>query len=362
MVGFLGGILYGGYVISANPGILDQGGGTWTKPALLLFAVAGAASIALAGPMLSVDPYLWLEQFLETAPAGEVFGAILGVLVGLAISALVAILLSGLPFGIGFIVSVILAGVLVFVGVKAGVRRRKAFASILMSRPGAAAAIIGDPEPQDGAPIIVDTSVLIDGRIVDVAKTGFIQGRLILAGFVLEELQHVADSGDPIKRARGRRGLAVVDELRQSRDVVCEVIDDDFPGTTEVDAKLIKLGRLRNGALMTNDYNLNRIASVEGLKVLNLNDLVNALKPMAATGEKLTVTIVKDGKEPHQGVGYLDDGTMVVVENGRNRIDETLAVTVTSILQTAAGRMIFAIAEDKGGTRSRGARPKAVNP
>ncbi len=186
--------------------------------------------------------------------------------------------------------------------------------------------------------------MLIDGRIGDVAASGFIQGRLLVAGFVLEELQRVADSGDPLRRSRGRRGLAVVEELKRQVHVTCEFVDQDFPGTPEVDAKLVKLAKARGAALMTNDFNLNRLASVQEVRVLNLNDLANALKPIASSGESLDLTIVKEGKELHQGVGYLEDGTMVVVEGGRDHLDHQVHVTVTSVLQTPAGRMIFATA------------------
>ncbi|HAW10883.1 MAG TPA: hypothetical protein DCX12_07445, partial [Chloroflexi bacterium] len=202
-------------------------------------------------------------------------------------------------------------------------------------------------------------SVLIDGRISDVAATGFIQGRLLVAGFVLEELQKVADSGDSLRRSRGRRGLAVVEELKRQVHVTCDVVDDDFPGTPEVDAKLVKLARSREAALMTNDFNLNRLASVQGIRVLNLNDLANALKPMVSSGEGLELTIVKEGKEPLQGVGYLDDGTMVVVEGGRDHLDRQVHVTVTSVLQTAAGRMIFATTATEVRPAADG-RPRAV--
>ena len=204
----------------------------------------------------------------------------------------------------------------------------------------------GGPAPIDGQPVLVDTSVLIDGRIVDVAAAGFVPGRLLIPGFVLEELQRVADSADPFRRQKGRRGLGVVDALQKADDVVCELVDLDFPGTPDVDARLVKLARARGASLMTQDYNLNRLAQIEGVRVLNLNDLANAVKPIVGAGESMAITIVKEGKEPHQGVGYFEDGTMVVVENGRSHVDETVTVTVTTVLQTTAGRMIFATLAD----------------
>jgi uncharacterized protein YacL len=225
--------------------------------------------------------------------------------------------------------------------VHTGTRRRDAFAEAFRRRAGSQP-LVEEPGPQDGVPIVLDTSVLIDGRITDVAATGFIQGRVLIPAFVLEELQRVADAGDPLRRSKGRRGLAAVDELKRQEHVVCEVIDLDFPGTPEVDARLLKVARARHAALMTNDFNLNRLATVEGVRVLNLNELANALKPIVSSGEGLELTIIKEGREPHQGVGYLDDGTMVVVEGGREHLDRAVHVTVTSVLQTAAGRMIFA--------------------
>ncbi|HZS13760.1 MAG TPA: PIN domain-containing protein [Candidatus Dormibacteraeota bacterium] len=351
LVGLLGGVFYGLWIISNSQGSLHNDR-TIALVALLAAGAAGLASGALAGPLLSVEPFVWLERTLETAPAGELIGGTFGLLVGLVVSALVAVLLSGIPDGVGYLVALALAVAFVYIGVHTGMRRRVDIASVFSQagRRGAAAAganggVIADdgPPPQDGPPVLVDTSVLIDGRILDIVATGFIPGRLVIPSFVLEELQRVADAGDSMRRARGRRGLAVVDGLKHSPDVVCEFLDTDIPGAADVDWRLIKLARQMGAAVMTNDFNLNKLARVEGLRVLNLNDLANALKPIVSAGEAMEVTIVKDGKEPHQGVGYLDDGTMVVVENGRRHIDSTVAVTVTSVLQTPAGRMIFAM-------------------
>ena len=340
ITGMVAGVLYGSYIARQSGGILVSSNGA-ALAVLLGTGVAGSAALALAAPLLTVDPFLWLEQFVDHAPASELLGALAGLIAALLVSALIAVLLSPLPWGIGFVFSVALACCLSYVGIRTGTRRRDAFADVVRRRPPVGAAS-DDPEPQDGVPIVVDTSVLIDGRIADVAATGFIQGRLLVAGFVLEELQKVANSGDSMRRSRGRRGLAAVDELKRQVHVTCEVVDDEFPGTPEVDAKLVKLARARGAALMTNDFNLNRLASVQGIRVLNLNDLANALKPMVSSGEGFELTIVKEGKEPHQGVGYLEDGTMVVVEGGSDHVDSQVRVTVTSVLQTAAGRMIFA--------------------
>ena len=189
---------------------------------------------------------------------------------------------------------------------------------------------------------MLDTSVIIDGRIFDLCRTGFVEGTLIVPAFVLRELQHISDSADPLKRNRGRRGLDVLARIRKELEMRVTVDEQDFDDTDEVDVKLLKLARLRGGCVMTNDYNLNKVAGVSGIKVLNINDLANALKPVLLPGEEMNVQIVKEGKEQNQGVAYLDDGTMIVVENGKKAIGEQVTVLVTSVLQTSAGRMIFA--------------------
>ncbi|MFZ0180029.1 MAG: TRAM domain-containing protein [Candidatus Dormiibacterota bacterium] len=357
-VGFVFGVLYGVFVLSGTPGVLTQNT-TIAGAALLAAGAAGAASLALAAPLLTVEPYLWLERNLEEAPAAEVVGAVIGLIAALLIATMVAILLKPLPYGAGVLLSLGLAAVLVYVGVRTGSRRRDALGVVFGRAPAAAGVNIDDggPGPLDGQPVIVDTSVLIDGRIVDVAAAGFVPGRLLIPGFVLEELQRVADSADPFRRQKGRRGLGVVDALQKAEDVVCELVDLDFPGTPDVDARLVKLARARNAALMTQDYNLNRLAQIEGVRVLNLNDLANAVKPIVGAGESMAITIIKEGKEPHQGVGYFEDGTMVVVENGRSHVDETVTVTVTTVLQTTAGRMIFATLADEESVKPRVLRP-----
>jgi uncharacterized protein YacL len=334
------GILYAAFILSDSRSVLTQNT-TVAGAALLAAGAAGAASLALAAPLLSVDPYLWLERTLDEAPPSQVIGGLIGVLAALLISALVAVLLNPLPWGIGVIISITAATALVYVGVRTGSRRRDALA-VVFGRAPTEQGMDDALAPIDGQPVIIDTSVLIDGRIVDVAAAGFVPGRLLIPGFVLEELQRVADSADPFRRQKGRRGLGVVEALQKGEDVVCEIVDLDFPGTPEVDSRLVKLARARGAALMTQDYNLNRLAQIEGVRVLNLNDLANAVKPIVAAGESMAISIVKEGKEPHQGVGYFEDGTMVVVENGSDHVDETVTVTVTTVLQTTAGRMIFA--------------------
>lgn len=196
--------------------------------------------------------------------------------------------------------------------------------------------------------IIIDTSVIIDGRIADIVQTHFIEGRLVIPRFVLKELQQIADSQDALKRNRGRRGLDVLNKIQKNTALDVKIQEEDFPETREVDAKLVKLAKLLGAKIFTNDFNLNKVAELQGITVLNINELANALRPVVLPGESMDVRISKEGKEYNQGVAYLDDGTMVVVDNSRNMIGQVAKVTVTSVLQTSAGRMIFARLEESG--------------
>lgn len=192
------------------------------------------------------------------------------------------------------------------------------------------------------APKILDTSVIIDGRILDIIKTKFIEGKIIIPTFVLDELRHIADSSDKLKRNRGRRGLDILNEMQNLKHPPIEVMDIDFRNIKEVDVKLIKLAEQIHGTVVTNDFNLNKVAQLQKVTVLNINDLSNAVKPVVLPNEEMVITIIKEGKEQEQGIGYLNDGTMIVVENGKKAVGETKTVQVTSVLQTSAGRMIFA--------------------
>ena len=189
---------------------------------------------------------------------------------------------------------------------------------------------------------VVDTSAIIDGRILDTFKTKFLEGKVIIPKFVLKELQQIADSADPIKRQRGRRGLEILHSIQKEVGQDITLHDEEFPETPEVDAKLVKLAKLLEAKILTVDFNLNRVANLQGIKVLNINELANALKPVVFPGEEMRVKLIKEGKEHNQGVGYLDDGTMIVVEEGRRMLGQEVGVVVTSVLQTQAGRMIFA--------------------
>ena len=208
------------------------------------------------------------------------------------------------------------------------------------------------PLSNAACPKVLDTSVIIDGRIFDICKAGFLEGELVIPAFVLDELRHISDSADPLKRNRGRRGLDILQKIREELAFSVRVEERDWDDAAEVDVKLLRLARELNGAVLTNDYNLNKVAGVTQVPVLNINELAGALRPVVLPGEEMRLQVVREGKEPGQGVGYLDDGTMVVVENGRKSVGETLDAEVTTVLQTSAGRMIFA--------RKKSGEPKAV--
>ncbi|MBN1587475.1 MAG: PIN domain-containing protein [Candidatus Omnitrophica bacterium] len=206
-----------------------------------------------------------------------------------------------------------------------------------------------EQQNQVGQLIVLDTSVIIDGRVLDIAQTHFLDGTFVVPRFVLKELQAVADNPSPLKRNRGRRGLEILNKLRRSEFAEVKIHDEDFPAVAEVDAKLVKLAKVLDAKVLTNDYNLNKVAELENVIVLNINELANALKPVVLPGESLEIKLVKEGKEYNQAVGYLSDGTMVVVENSRNLIGKTVNTIVTSVLQTSAGRMIFSRVDEGNG-------------
>jgi uncharacterized protein YacL len=208
--------------------------------------------------------------------------------------------------------------------------------------------------PQSEKPKILDTSVIIDGRIADITETGFVEGTLIIPQFVLNELQHIADSSDSIKRTRGKRGLEVLHHIQKQAIVDVRIVDKDYPAIKEVDSKLIELAKEIHGTIVTNDSNLNKVAELQGIQVLNINELANSIKPVVLPGEEINVKILKEGKETGQGVAYLDDGTMIVVDNGKRHMGKTIDVVVTSVLQTPAGRMIFARLKEEANRENRG--------
>jgi uncharacterized protein YacL len=281
-----------------------------------------------------------MRSILSRVSSQTLVAGLVGLMVGLIVAALLAYPLSLLPSPFGDVLPFV--GVLLFgyLGVAVFITRQNDVFSAFRAIPGRSA-----PEPsgeiEDNRPILLDTSVIIDGRIADIARTGFLFGTLLIPRFVLNELQYIADSADSLRRQRGRRGMEVLSELQKEATVPVRITDLDVEGVREVDDKLVVLARQLRAPILTNDYNLNRVAELQGVPVLNVNELANAVKSVLLPGEPLRVNIIQEGKESGQGVGYLDDGTMVVVEDGRERLNQQVTVTVTKVLQTAAGRMIF---------------------
>ncbi|MEN6370746.1 MAG: PIN domain-containing protein [Armatimonadota bacterium] len=298
------------------------------------FAIGGM----LVGFLTSTVLYAELQRLrrgIETMSVQDKIAVVAGLLIGLLLTVLISISLQ-LPTVANLAIAVFFC----YIGVTATLSMTE---QIRLYFPGA-------PMPNKiqsshaFRPKILDTNVIIDGRIADICKAGFVDGPIYIPRFVLEELQQIADSSDSLKRARGRRGLDILNQMQQEMSLQIETYDggngNNYPD--EVDAKLVELAKDLGGVIVTNDYNLNKVAGLHGIKVLNVNELANALKPVVLPGEVMTTMIIKEGKEQNQGVGYLDDGTMIVVEGGRNQVGATVDVMVTSVLQTAAGKMIFA--------------------
>ena len=279
---------------------------------------------------------------LKGMPGNEKVAIVIGVIIGLLLTAMLSTILSSVLKTLGYaaFAGIVLIGIiLVYLAVAAttSMKDELLFTLPSSSAPGSGAAT----KPEQCK--ILDTNVIIDGRVADICRTGFLEGPIYVPGFVLDELQHIADSADGLKRARGRRGLDILNQMRTEQDLLVRTYDNNDPNDRdEVDAKLVKLAKKLDGMIVTNDFNLNKVAELQGVTVLNINELANALKPVVLPGEDMRVTIIKEGKEMNQGVAYLDDGTMIVVEGGRRRIGETLDVVTSSVLQTVAGKMIFA--------------------
>ena len=302
--------------------------------------LAGLPLGALVAPYLTLKPLHKTIDYLNGIPGSTLVAGILGLLVGLIVASLIAIPLYTLSgwfgWGLPFVVTFTLGMTGLWLGVQRGRDMRAIFPTLESKRT--------QETPQFGrnGSILVDTSAIIDGRIADLTSTGFVEGTLVVPRFVLDELRHIADSSDPLRRNRGRRGLEVLGKLRGEDKVSLEVLDVGVDVGDEVDSQLVKLARSMNSSILTTDYNLNRVAELQGVQVLNVNELANALKSVVLPGEEMRVNIVQEGKEAGQGVAYLDDGTMVVVEGGRRYINAYHDVVVTRVLQTAAGRIIFA--------------------
>lgn len=325
-----------------------------------LYAVVLGLLGALVGlvltPYFTTRPARALRTILGKLSAQTLVAGLIGLMAGLIVAALLSFPLSLLPPPFGEILPFL--GVLLFsyFGIVLFVTRQTDIFGVLRHLPGRSSESQTESKEEDkntavSRSILLDTSVIIDGRIADVARTGFLIGTLLIPRFVLNELQYIADSSDSLRRQRGRRGMEVLSHLQKNTSVPVQISDIDVEGVREVDDKLVVLARQLRCPILTNDYNLNRVAELQGVVVLNINELANAVKSVLLPGESLSVNIIQEGREANQGVGYLDDGTMVVVEDGRERINSLTNVTVTKVLQTAAGRMIFARLEDNGRER-----------
>lgn len=305
-----------------------------------LFLLVGALVGLVLTPYVTVRPFVALRRRIRQTPAQQLLAAVLGLIVGLIIAGLVSFPLSMLPNPFSQILPFAAALFFGYLGIAVMVTRQHDIFSLVRGR------LPGKEEHAGGGdlsrPVLLDTSVIIDGRIADISHTGFIEGEMLVPRFVLNELQHVADSSDALRRNRGRRGLEMLRRLQDEATTPVRITDRDIEGVREVDDKLVLLAKQLHCPIVTNDYNLNRVAEIQGVRVLNINELANAVKALLLPGESLTVKIVQEGKEIGQGVGYLDDGTMVVVAEGKSRLGQELQVVVTKVLQTAAGRMLFA--------------------
>jgi len=333
VLGWRLGVFLAGDSLSALPGVLAM--------ALLLSGLG-----LLITPSITVRPYRRLRDALRTMPAEDLLSATVGLITGLILAALLSFPLGLLPSPLREGITLLVTLVFCYAGVAVMLMRRQEIARLLGSVRMRVSG--GDKPVADGAgdehrpTILLDTSAIIDGRIADIGRTGFILGTIIVPRFVLNELQHIADSPDPLRRNRGRRGLEMLNKLQKDSVTPVRIVDYEVEGPQEVDERLVTLARDMHWPVITNDLNLNRVAQLQGVTVLNINELANAVKTVVLPGEPVRVRIIQEGKELGQGVGYLDDGTMVVVEGGRRYLNSTLEVTVTKVLQTAAGRMIFA--------------------
>jgi uncharacterized protein YacL len=343
-----------GMVIFA--GLFGWGGASLSGPLegselayTVIFGLVGALVGLIITPYISVIPFRRVRRAVQKMPIHRLLAILVGMVLGLVAGALAALPLSLLPDPLGQILPVIGAFFFAYLGVAVmSLRQADVFGFI---RPQ------GDNLPfrsgngstgrnRAGQPVLLDTSVIIDGRIADISQTGFLAGPLVVPNFVLNELQYIADSTETLRRNRGRRGLELLNRLQKESMVPVQITDMDVEGVHNVDDKLVILARQLHCPIVTNDYNLNRVAELQGVTVLNINALANAVRAIYLPGEDLTIRIIQEGKERDQGVGYLEDGTMVVVEDGERYIDQEVDTVVTKVLQTAAGRMIFARLQD----------------
>jgi len=310
-------------------------------------ALSGAVIFFILSLWL-VDPTVtfikYIEEKLLKAPISMILFGSLGLVFGLILAFLISLPIDSIRLQyVSSIIQIVVTILLGYLGFQVGIKKREELLSLFTLSSKAKKKAAEEQDASFDIPVkILDTSVIIDGRIADICQTGFIEGTIVIPQFVLAELQYIADSSDTLKRNRGRRGLDILNRIQKELAMKVEIYEGDFEDVPEVDAKLVKLTKLKNGILVTNDFNLNKVSELQKIKVWNINDLANAIKPVVLPGEVLTAFVVKEGKEKLQGVAYLDDGTMIVVEDGKESIGKRVETVVTSVLQTSAGRMIFA--------------------
>jgi len=317
------------------------------------FGLVGALFGLVLTPYITIHPIRNLRARLGRLSAETLFSGLIGLVVGLLIAALLAFPLSMLPDPFGDIMPFLGVLILAYFGVSIFVMRQNDVANFMNAFVSRKEDGSTSTWTQTSRTILLDTSVIIDGRVLDIARSGFLPGTLLIPRFVLNELQYIADSPEGLRRQRGRRGMEVLNELQKIPSIVVRISDVDVDGVREVDDKLVILARQLKCPILTNDFNLNRVAELQGVSILNINELANAVKSVVLPGELMMVKVIQEGKESGQGVGYMEDGTMVVVENGSKFLGREITSTVTKVLQTAAGRMIFARPEEKEEKRPR---------
>jgi uncharacterized protein YacL len=322
--------------------VLSIAAGTAAELWAVIFGLVGALLGLVGTPFITTRPARAVRQQIMQMPASALLAGMAGLIVGLIVAGLLSFPLSLLPRPFSQILPLVAAVIASWLGISVFIMRQRDVFSLLRGRLSSRLAAEGSGTSNEGRSVLLDTSVIIDGRIADISRTGFISGTILVPKFVLNELQHIADAADVLRRNRGRRGLEVLNRLRNEAAVPVRFTDQDVPGVRDVDDKLVILAKQLNCAIITNDYNLNHVAQLQGVQVLNINELANAVKAVYLHGETLSLKIIQEGREPGQGVGYLDDGTMVVVDEGRYHLNGEVSVVVTKVLQTTAGRMIFA--------------------
>jgi len=327
-LGVVGGFLLGYFMV--------RGLGTNAHPGWAIIGLTTLEGLIFAylGTPYLLGGWRGINFRLTSTPLPDLLSGLLGMVIGLVIALLIGFFVRDLPYG--YPLSLVLTLLLGAQGASVGLTRRAELSALFFG--GEKSGLDTHRLPA----VLLDTSVIIDGRILDIAKTGFVDMPLVILSSVLRELQQVADSADVTRRRRGRRGLEVLTDMQKDPAINLQVTEDETPPDGEIDAHLVRTAKRKSWAIMTNDFNLNRIARLEGVAVLNLNELAQAMRPVAIPGEEILVTVAREGKEPGQGVGSLDDGTMVVVQNGRRLLNQTITAVVTSVIQTSAGRMIFA--------------------